>query len=68
MIGNICYCTSDETLTVYINGGSNNFTQMEPFKFLPIEVHLNPESMVKILVVKDVASILWLHISMDSRK
>ena len=33
MIGNIRDFTSDETLTVYKNGGSKTFTKMEPFTF-----------------------------------
>ena len=42
MILNICDCPSDEFLTVYNNGGSKTFTQMENFKFLPMEVYFNP--------------------------
>ena len=68
IIGNIFDCTSDETLTVYTNGGSNTFTQLEPFKFLPMEVHLNPNSMANILAIKYVSSIPGVHISMDSSK
>ena len=68
MIGNICDCTSDNTLTVYPNGGSKTFTHMAPFKFLPMEAHFNPDSMAKIFEIKDVASIPGVHISMDSRK
>ena len=55
MIGNICDCTSDNTLTVYPNGGSKTFTHMAPFKFLPMEAHFNPDSMAKIFEIKDVA-------------
>ena len=68
MIGNIHDCTSDETFTVYKNGGSKNFIHITLFKFLPMEVHLNPYSMANILSIKDVYSIPGLHISMDSRK
>ena len=68
MIVNVCDCTSDETLMVYTNGGSKNFTKMAPFKLLPMEVHFNPESMANILPIKDVASIPVLNISMYSRK
>ena len=49
IVVNICDCTSDETLTVYTNRGSKNFTQMASFKFLPMEVHFNPYSMSNIL-------------------
>ena len=56
MIENIRDCTSDETLTVYTNGGSNTFTQISPFKFT-LEVHLNPYSMSNILAIKDIDSI-----------
>ena len=68
MIGNIRNWTSDETLMMYTNGGSNTFTHIAPFKFLPVEVHFNLYSMAKIIVIKDVASIPGAHISMDSRK
>ena len=51
MIGNISDCTSDESLMVYKNGGSKTFTQIEPLNFLPMEVHFNPDSMSKILIV-----------------
>ena len=53
---------------VETNGGSKNFTQMAPFKFLPMEVHFNIESMANILLIKDVASIPGVHISVYSRK
>ena len=52
---------------MYTNGGSKTFTQMAPFKFLPMEVHFNPYSMANILSIKDVASIPGSHISMYSR-
>ena len=68
MIGNICDCNSDETLTVYQNRGLKTFTQMATFKFLPMEVHFNPKSMNNIFAIKDIASIPVLNISMDSRK
>ena len=68
MIVNICDCSSDETLTVYTSGGSKTFKQMSPFKFLPMEVHFNPDSMANILVIKYVDEIPGLHISMYSRK
>ena len=67
MIGDIRNCTSDKTLTVYTNGGSNNFTQIAHFKFLPIDVHLNSDSMANNIDIKDFASIPGVHISMDSR-
>ena len=41
---------------------------MAPFKFLPMKVHFNPDSKAKIIVIKNVASIPGVHISMDSRK
>ena len=53
---------------VYTNVGSKTFTQIAPFKFLPMEVHLNSDSMANILSIKDLASIPGVHISMDSRK
>ena len=67
MIGNVCDYTSDEYLTVYTNGGSTNFTHIAPFKFLPMEVYFNTDSMAKILEIKNVASIPGVNISMDSR-
>ena len=68
MIGNINDFTSDKNLMVYKNGGSNTFTQMAPFKFLPMEVHFNIYSMDNILSIKDVFSIILVHTSMYSRK
>ena len=53
---------------VYTNGGSKTFTQISPFKFLPIKVHFNTDSMANILVIKDFSSILGVHTIMDSRK
>ena len=41
---------------------------MEYFKFLPMELHFNPDPMDNILAIKDVASILGVHISTYSRK
>ena len=67
-IGNSYDCNPDKTLTVYTNRGSKTFIQMETFKFLPMEVHLNPDLMANILAIKDVDSITGLHISMGSRK
>ena len=55
MIENIRYFTADETLTAYTNGGSNNFTPIAPFKFLPMEVYFNPDSMDNVPVIKYVA-------------
>ena len=68
MIGKNRDCTLDKTLTAYTNGGSKTFTQMALFKFLPIEVHFNLESMYNIIAIKDVASIPRVHISMDPRE
>ena len=53
---------------VYANGGSKTFTQIATFEFLPMEVHFSLYSMANIIVIKDVASIPGVHISMDSRK
>ena len=53
---------------MYTNGGSDTFTQMAPFKFLPMEVHFNTDYMANILAIKDFDSILGVHISMYSRK
>ena len=33
-----------------------------------MEVHFNPDSMANILLIKDVASVPGVHISMDSSK
>ena len=55
MIENICYCNLDETLTAYTNGGSNKFTHIAPFNFLPMEKHFNPDSTANISVIKYVA-------------
>ena len=41
---------------------------MAPFKFLPMEVHFNPESMSNILAIRYVASIPLVNISMGSKK
>ena len=68
MIGNIHDCTSDETLTVYTNGGSKTFTHMSPFKFLPMEVNFNTDAMEKNLAIKDFYSMPGLRINMDSSK
>ena len=68
MIENVRDCTSDKNLMVNKNGGSKNFTHIAPLKFLPVEVHFNPESMANIIEIKDVASIPGVQISMDSRK
>ena len=38
------------------------------FQVLPMEEHFNPDSIANILAIKYVASILGVHISMDSRK
>ena len=59
---NVCDYTSYETLTVCTNGGSKAFTQIVPFKFLPMGVHFNLESMANILEIKDSASIPGVHI------
>ena len=55
MIGNFRDCTPDETLTVYKNGGSKNFTQISPFEFLPMEVNFDLDSMTNIPVIKNVS-------------
>ena len=68
MIVNNIDFTLDETLTVYTNGVSKTFTQMAPLKFLPMEVHLNIDSMTNIIAIKDVSSIPGVHISTDLRK
>ena len=68
MIGSIYDCTSDDTLTVCTHGGLKDFTQMSPFKVLPMEVNFNLDSMANILAIKDVSSTTGVHISMDPRK
>ena len=68
MIGTVRDFTSDETLNVYTNGGSKDFSQIAPLKFLPLEVRFNPESMGNIIVTKYFDSITGAHISMGSSK
>ena len=68
MIVNISDCTSDETLTVYTNVDSKTLTYIAPFKFLPMELYFNTDSIAHIIVIKYVDSIPGVKIRMDSWK
>ena len=41
---------------------------MAPLKFLPMEVHFNPDSLANILSINNISSIPVVHIIMDLRK
>ena len=53
---------------MYTKGVSKTFTQVSTYKFLPMEVYFNPDSMANILAIKYVASKPGVKITMDSRK
>ena len=45
--------------------GDHSGTKMVQLKILPIEVHYNPESLAKILSLKDMASLNGVTVTMD---
>ena len=53
---------------MHTNIGSNTFTNIAPFKLLPLEVHNNEYHMVNILSLKDVSSLPVVRLTMDSSK
>ena len=68
MVSNIKQCEANDCLTIFTNGGSQFFDKMGSFKFFPLSVHFNPDSMANILAMKDVASIPGVRITYDSAK
>ena len=68
MVVTVCNCTRDEVLVVHTNGGFNTFTKIAPLNILPLDIHINEDSMADILSLKDVASIPGVHIMMYSSK
>ena len=66
LVNNLKQCETAECLTVFTNGGSQFFEKIGQFKFFPLKVHFNEESMANILSMKDVASIPGVRVIYDS--
>ena len=49
MIGTVHDCNAYEILEVHTNIGSNNFTNIEPLKLLPLDIHINEYYLENIL-------------------
>ena len=65
-MNNIKKCGKAECLTIFTNGGSLFFEKIGQFKFFPLKVHFNAESMANILSMKDVASLPGVRVVHDS--
>ena len=59
-------CNKNETLTIITTGGSQNYDKIEYFKYLPILVYYNKDSLANILLFKEVALVLGICITMDT--
>ena len=68
MVTDIRKCHEKDKLMVATNGGSITFASTASFKFLPLTVFFNPNSMATILSMRDVANIPGVQICMDTNK
>ena len=68
MIENVRTCTEDEKRIIITNGGSKYYDSMVSLNILPMEVHSNNDSMANIFLLKYVASIAGVKITMDKIK
>ena len=66
LVSSIKQCETAECLTILTNGGSQFFEKIGQFKFFPLKVYFNEESMANILSMKDVASIPEVRVIYDS--
>ena len=68
LVYDISDCPPDNWLTLVTNGGSQVFKQMACLNLFPLNLHFNSSSLATILLVKDVASIPGVYITMDTRE
>ena len=61
-------CSDNDSLKVFINGGSKTFHKRAPLKMLLISMYYNEDSIANILVFTDVVSIPGVQITMDTDK
>jgi hypothetical protein len=61
-------CNSEDSLTLYTNGGTQNFNSKGMMTLFPLAVHFNSASMANILSMKDVVSMDGVKVTMDSSK
>ena len=59
-------CTKDKDLTLYKNGGSPLFGRKGRLTFLPLSVHVNNNSIAKIISLKYVNNIAGMRMTMDT--
>ena len=61
-------CSEDERLTIYSNGGKQEYFLKSQMMLLPRAVHYNEESIANIVSLKDLLNVNGLQVTMYSLK
>ena len=64
----IVVCSEDKNLTIFLNGGKQEYFLKSQMKLFPIAVNYNEESITNILSLKDLLNVDGLQVTMDSLK
>ena len=67
LVNNIRGCYEDKELTVHTNGGKLSFAEIGDFKYLPLRVYYNSESIANVLSLKAVSEMNGYHIEMNTK-
>ena len=68
LVTDIVVCKQHERIIVSTNGGLISFDKKSALKLLPMKVHFNKNSMANILSFKEVADILGVRITPDTKQ
>ena len=68
LVENVSSCTEDEKLKIYANGGDLTYEEKYVFKYLPLGVHFNPQSISNVLSLKHVNNMPGYHLEMNTKK
>ncbi len=67
LVNELRKCYEDEKLTIHTNGGRLTFHEIGSFKYLPLQVYYNPDSIANVLLLKAVAEMKDFHIEMNTK-
>ena len=66
IIENIRQCSDEESLKIITNGGSLVYDQIGKSKYLPIDMHYNPDSIANVFSLKSVADLEGIDVRMNT--
>ena len=66
-MGNLRSYTEEEKLKIYANGGDLTYDETGIFKYLPLDVNFNPQSLANVLSLKHVNYMPGYHLEMNTK-